>query len=136
MNPPSKDIADFLVAEAPLGLAFITNLFFARMNDKVDNCVAVLDNPGDPPMLTYDKATSDYYYSSVCVQVRDADYTTGYTRMFNIMKFLHGLHQLPSVDDSAYYGVVKAMNEPQVLYWDEKERVYFFVNFDIQRKPI
>lgn len=135
MNPASKDIAQLIADETSLGLTLATDLFFGRMPDQPDVCVAILDNPGDPPMLTYDKATSNYYYSSVSVRVRDNDYAAGWTKLFDIMTYLHGLGQLDSVDGSAYYGVIKATNDPQVLYWDENDRVLFFINFDIQRKP-
>lgn len=135
MNPASKDIAELLDADTSLGLTSGTDLFHGRMPDQPDDCVAVLDNPGDPPMLTFDKATSNYYYSSVSVRVRSFDYDTGWGIMFNIMTYLHGLGQLNSVDNTSYYGVIKAMNDPQVLYWDKNDRAIFFINFEVQRKP-
>lgn len=136
MNPASQDIANFLAAETPLSLTLATNLFYARMPDQSDFCVTVLDNPGDSPMLTFDKATSNYFFSSVSVQVREVDYAAGWTAMFNILTYLHGLSQTNSIDGTAYYSVIKAMNDPQVLHWDHKGRVIFFVNFEVQRKPI
>ena len=135
MNPASKDIAQYLAGESSLGLVLGTSLFYARMPDSPDDCVTVMDNPGDAPMLTYDKATSNYYYSSVSVRVRNTDYAAGWAVIFAILTFLHGLGQQNSVDASSYYGVVKAMNDPQVLYWDNNDRVTFFINFEIQRKP-
>lgn len=135
MNPASKDIAQFLNDNSSLGIVLGTDLFFGRLPDQPDNCVGVFDNPGDPPMLTLDKATSNYFYSSVSVRVRDSDYTTGWQKMWDILTYLHGLGQLNCPDASAYYGVIKAMNDPQVLYWDRNDRAIFFINFNIQRKP-
>lgn len=136
MNPASKDIADFLNDDTALGLTLATDLFYGRMPDSPDDCITVFDNPGDGPSLTLDKATSDYYYSSVSIRARNTDYATGWAQMFNILEYLHGLGQLNAIDNSSYYGVIKAMNDPQVLYWDENDRVIFFINFEIQRKPI
>jgi hypothetical protein len=134
MNPASKDIADFLNA-AGLSLTLGTDLFYSRMPDSPSDCVSVMDNPGDSPMLTFQKSTSNFYSSSVCVYVRDVDYATGWAKIFSIQTYLHGLGQLLSIDHTAHYGVIKSMNDPQVLYWDEKERVVFIINFDIKRKP-
>lgn len=135
MNPASKDIAQFLNGETALGLTLGTDLSYGRMNNSPEVCVTVLDNPGGAPMLTYDKNTSDYYYSSVCVQVRDVKYADGWSTMYDIVKFLHGLHSLNSIDNATNYALIRAMNDPQVLWWDEKDRVVFFVNFEVQRKP-
>lgn len=135
MNPASKEICQFLEGESSLGLTFGTDLFFGRMPDSPDLCVTVMDNPGEPPMLTYKKGTSNYYYSSVSVRVRSIDYAEGWDLMFSILEYLHGLSELNSTDNSMYYALIRAMNDPQVLYWDDNDRVTFFINFDIQRKP-
>jgi hypothetical protein len=136
MNPPSKDIAELLEAESSLELTLATNLFYGRLPDTPDVCVSVLDNPGDPPMITLQKNTSAYFYSSVCVQIRDVDYTSGWEKAQAILTYLHALNHTNSIDDTATYGVVKAMNDPQLLYWDKNDRVVFFINFETQRKPI
>lgn len=135
MNPTCKDIAQFLEAESSLGLTLGTNLFYGRMNDRPDNCVGIYDNPGDPPLLTLQKSTSAYFYSSVNIRVRNLEYAAGWTIAHNIIAFLHGLNQQNCPDASSYYGVIRATNDPQVLYWDKNDRVVFFSNFDIQRKP-
>lgn len=136
MNPACKDIEEFLGAEASLGLTRGVDLFFGRMPDQPSVCVAIMDNPGEPPMLTLTKATSNYYYSSVSVRVRDNGYAAGWGRIFDIVTYLHGLSHIDSPDGSARYGIIRAMNDPQVLYWDKNDRVMFFVNFETQRKPI
>jgi hypothetical protein len=135
MNPPCKDIAEFLGDESSLDLTLGTDLFFGRMPDQPNICVCVFDNPGDPPMLTLDKPTSRYFYSSVSVRVRENSYEAGWTKLNDIIAYLHGLNQQNCVDESSYYGLIKALNDPQVLYWDKNDRVVFFSNFEIQRKP-
>lgn len=135
MNAPCIDIAQFLSDESALGLTMATNLFYGRFPDNPNECVAVFDNPGDPPMLTLKKETSAYFYSSISVRVRSLEYATGWQQAHNIVEFLHGLSQLNSNDNSTYYAVITAKNDPQVLYWDKNDRVIFFVNFEIQRKP-
>lgn len=136
MNPACQDIQQFLGAESSLGLTRGVDLFFGRMPDQPSNCVAIMDNPGEAPMLTLTKATSNYYYSSVSVRVRDNSYEGGWAKIFDIVTYLHGLSHVDCPDGSARYGIIRAMNDPQVLYWDKNDRVMFFVNFETQRKPI
>jgi hypothetical protein len=135
MNPTCKDIAQFLNEDTSLGLTLGTDLFYGRMPDGPSNCVAVYDNPGDSPMLTLKKETSNYFYSSINVRVRNTEYANGWEIMYNIVAFLHGLHQQNTPDASSYIGVIKAQNDPQVLYWDKNDRVIFFTHFEVQRKP-
>lgn len=132
MNPASKDISTLLKNESSLALTFGTDLFFARMPDEPSDCVAVLDNPGRPPMLTYKKETSNYFYSSVTVWVRNTDYAAGWAQIHEILTFLHGLGS--QVVDGTYYDIIKAMADPQLLYWDENQRAVFIVNFTVQRR--
>lgn len=136
MNPACKDIAQFLDEETALGLTLGTDLFYGRMPDSPTNCVAIFDNPGGAPMLTLKKSTSAYFYSSFNVRVRNIAYAEGWGIANDIVTFLHGLNQQNCPDGSSYVGVIKALNDPQVLHWDKNDRVIFFVNFDIQRKPI
>jgi hypothetical protein len=135
MNPTCRDIAQIIDEDTPLGLTLGTDLFYGRMPDGPSNCVAVFDNPGDAPMLTLKKATSNYFYSSINVRVRHTEYAAGWAIMQNIVTLLHGLNQQDSPDASCYIGVVKAINDPQVLYWDKNDRVIFFTHFEVQRKP-
>lgn len=135
MNPASKDIADFIDDNTDLGLVLGRDLFYGRLPENPSIAVCVFDNPGDGPSLTLDKATSNYFHSSISVRVRHNDYVVGWRQIFAITEYLHGLNQQEGIDSSSYYGVIKAMNDPQVLYWDKNDRVIFFVNFEIQRKP-
>lgn len=132
MNPASKDITTLLQGESSLGLTFATNLFFSRMPDKPDDCVAVFDNPGSPPMLTYQPLLKNYFYSSVTVWVRNTDYSSAWSLLHNIVNFLHGLGNLDVGD--THYSIIKALGDPQLLHWDEGQRAVLIVNFSIQRR--
>ena len=132
MNSTATDIATLLDGDTSLGLTIGTDLFTGRMPDQPADCVVVYDNPGDAPMLTYKKATSNYFYSSVSVRIRNTNYTAGWTQIFAILEFLHASSQ--DVIDGTYYALIKAMNDPQVLHWDDNDRVLMFVNFEVQRR--
>lgn len=134
MNPTSEDIATMLNAESSLGLTLATDLFFAQIPPKPADCVAVFDSPGAPPQLTYKKATSDYYYSGVTVQVRNTSYGGAYDLAFQIMEFLHGESNITI--GSTLYTLIKAVNDPQLLHYDEGDRPIMFINFDVQRRAV
>ena len=132
MNSTATDIATLLDGDTSLGLTLETDLFVGRMPNEPDDCVVVYDNPGGAPMLTLDKATSNYFYSSVYVRIRNIKYAPGWEQMFDILEFLHASSQ--DVVGTTYYALIKAMNDPQVLHWDDNERVIMFINFEVQRR--
>ncbi len=134
MNPAAEDIVTMLSGESSLGLTTATDLFFSRMPDDPSDCVVVFDTPGAPPQLTYKKNTSDYYFPGVTVRVRNTDYAEAYDLMFQIMEFLHAESNITI--GSTLYTLIKAMNDPQLLNYDEKDRIVMFVNFDIQRRAV
>jgi hypothetical protein len=136
MNSTAKDIATLLDGDSSLGLTLGTDLFYSRRPTEPaggeDNVVTVYDNPGSPPLLTYQKSTSNYFFSSVTVQVRNQDYDTGYAIMDSILTFLHASSNI--VIGTTYYALIRALNDPQVLKWDDNDRVIFFINFEVQRR--
>lgn len=132
MNPASKDITTLLQGESDLGLTFGTDLFFSRMPDSPDDCVAVFDNPGSPPMLTYQPLVNNYFYSSVTIWVRDVDYALGWTKLHGIINYLHGLGNLDV--GTTHYSLIKALGDPMLLHWDENERAVLIVNFTMHRR--
>lgn len=132
MNSPAKDIVNMLNAEASLSLTAGTDLFFARTPDDPDNLVTVFDNPGDTPALLLQKSVSDYYYASISLRVRNKKYNTGYSKIFDIMEYLHGLNGITV--DTTLYVLIKALNDPQLFFYDENDRPVFLVNFQVQRR--
>ncbi len=132
MNPPQKDIAEILVDQGSLSLIMGTNLFHTRMPDSPVDLVCVFDNPGAAPLLSYDKATSNYYYSSVSVQVRNTSYASAYSQLFSIFEFLHGASNI--VEDETLYMLIKALDDPRLLHFDENDNPVLLVNFEVQRR--
>ena len=132
MESTAKDILTILAGEASLDLEGTRNLFFSRMPNTPDACVVVYDTPGGPPALTNQKNTSNYYYSGISVMVRDTKYEDAYNLLFKILEFLHGSSQITI--GTTYYALIKAVNDPQLLHFDENDRSVLFVNFDIQRR--
>ena len=132
MNSPAKDIVNILGSQTSLALTPGEDLYFARMQDDPDDCVAVLDIPGGTPMLSLKKDTSDYYYPGVSVQARATKYEDAYDQIFAILEFLHG--ESGQVVGSTLYTLIKAESDPQLLEYDEHERPVLFVNFQIQRR--
>ena len=132
MISAAKDITTILTGESSLGLTYATDLFFARMPDDPSDCVVAYDNPGSPPQLTYKKATSDYFYSSVSIQVRNTSYEGAWNQMFAILNYLHAESNITV--GTTLYTLIKALNEPQLLHYDDNDRPVMVVNFDIQRR--
>lgn len=131
MNSPAKDVVKIL-GDGGLGLTPGTDLVFARMPDNTDNIVSTYDGPGDPPMLTLKQSTSDYYYPSVSVRVRNKNYETGYNLMFSIYEYLHGKSNVTI--GTTLYTVIRALNDPQLLLYDNNDRPVFMCNFQLQRR--
>jgi len=132
MESTAKDIVAILDGESSLGLTMGIDLFYSRMPSKPSDCVTVYDTPGGPPLLTYRKSTSSYYYSGISVMVRRSKYDDSYTLMFQILEYLHAQRNITV--GATYYALIRAVNDPQLLHYDENDRAVIFVNFDVQRK--
>lgn len=133
MESTAKDIVTILDGESSLGLTSATDLFYSRMTDGMPNDVVVVnDTPGGPPALTNQRNTSNYYYSGVTVWVRGTKYNTAYDTLFAILEFLHAQSQITV--GTTYYSLIKAVNDPQLLHYDENDRPVLFVNFEVQRR--
>lgn len=132
MNACSVDISSILVSDTPLGLTIGTNLFVGKEPTKPENCVTILDSYGSPPMMTFEGKGNDYYYDAVQIRVRNKDYRTAEALGHNIMVALHGLANT-SVSGTLYT-VIRCVNGPAFMTWDDNELVHFIMNFDIQRR--
>jgi len=129
MNPITEDIKDMLVAESSLGLVFGTNLFIGREPDAPDNCVTIFDTVVAEPVLTLDKRTIER--PSFQIRVRNNSYLNGYATIRSIADTLHSrAHEIWS---GTLYMVIYILNGPNMLDWDENNRVRFIVNFNTQR---
>lgn len=131
MNATSIDIKDILEAESSLGLAFGTNLFIGKEPATPVNCVTIFDTVGGLPQLTLAKG-EDYYYCGIQMRVRDVNYINGWSLITDIRTILHG--RGPETWNGTLYTVIRAINEPALLDYDEKDRPRFVVTFEGQRR--
>ena len=133
MNPASVDICTLLEADSGLGLTFATNLFVGKEPASPDNCVTVFDIPGDAPLLTLaGKGGGDYYRPSIQVRVRNNDYLVGWELLHDIQEYLHGINGI--VEGGTEYLLIKGVDAPAILDWDENDRVRFTATFSVHRK--
>jgi hypothetical protein len=131
MNAPSVDVAAILEAESSLDLTFADNLFVGREPAAPDNCVTIFDTTGGPPQHTLAKG-EDYYYDGVNIRVRNNSYTIGYNLALDIVRTLHGIAQ--ETWNGTLYSMIKAINTPAMLDWDDNDRCRFTINFEMQRR--
>lgn len=131
MNGFAEDLKDILAAESELGLTYATDLFIGDEPASPDNTVTIFDTPGFPPMLTFEKSESNYFYSSAQIRIRNRSYTTGYALARNIMTSLHGRAQ--ETWNDTLYTVITA-GEPALLDRDGNERFRFILNIECQRR--
>lgn len=130
MNAPSVDVAAILAAGG-LGLTFATNLFVGQEPTEPDNVVTVFDTPGYPPQLSLDK-TEVYEYPAIQVRVRNNSYLAGYELAADIKTLLHGLAH--ETWNNTRYELIRCMQDPFLLDYDENGRARFVINFDLQRR--
>ena len=100
------------------------DLFLGLMPDQPDNCIALFEYAGSPPDLHWNGE-----YPGLQVRVRNKSYAAGRTKIEQIARVLHGLHE--TVLGGTRYLLVKARGSPEVLKRDANNRVELFVNFEI-----
>ena len=130
MSPPSIDIKTLLMNASALGLSYELNLFVSKEPTTPDDCVTIYDTPGGVPDLTMDNV--EYNRPSTQVRVRATDYTTGWTLIHDIKRALHGKGPMRVGD--TLYTVILCTGEPFMLGRDERNRVIFVANFNMQRR--
>lgn len=133
MNSAAKDIVTLLENYSSFSYALGTDLYLWRIpSAPPQDCVIIMDSPGEPPMLQYVKTRSNYHYSGVTVYVRNTDYETGYNEALSISEYLHGIAN--TVVDGTYYSLIKATGEPMLLEYDKNDRSVIITNFEVQRR--
>lgn len=133
MQPVSVDIKAILEAygdSSGTGLSFGDNLFIGLEPDKPDNCVTIFDTGGYPPYLGL--TDIGYEYPSIQIRVRNLRYIDGWSVIENIKLVLHGVAQ--QTWNGTLYSVIYCVNGPALLDYDEKGRVRFVINFNVQRR--
>jgi len=133
MNSVAYDVADMLAAES-LSLVEGTNMFINHAPDGQgvqDNIISIFDTPGGPPQLTFTD-DEDYYYDSFNIRVRNRSQATAYTLAANIMTALHGRAQ--ETWNGTLYSLIRCVNTPALLSWDNNNRCLWTINFECQRR--
>lgn len=100
------------------------DLFLGLMPDQPDNCIALFEYAGSPPDLHWNGE-----YPGLQVRVRNTSYAAARTKIGEVAKKLHGLHE--QTLSGTRYLLIKARGGPEVLKRDNNNRVEFFVNFEI-----
>ena len=130
MNAVTVDIKDILEGESKLGLVFTDNLFIGQEPTSPANCVTIFDRPSSPPQLNYDRFEI-YEYPSIQIRCRNTSYVNAEAEARAIYLFLHGL---TTEINHTLYTLIRCMQTPVLLDWDENNRARFIVNFEIQRR--
>lgn len=131
MNPLSSDIKTMLEAETDLGLVFMTNLFIGGLTESPDNQVALMDSTGRAPLSAYSQDVS-YNYPVVDILVRNADYSTGWRLINDIVKALNNRsRETIGTTDYLAFAFITSLS---FLDWDENNRARFSVSLEAQRR--
>lgn len=117
-----SDIGNYLQAQGIGTLG--TNIFLGLIPDEPDNCVALFEYAGSPPDLHWNGE-----YPGLQVRVRNKSYAAARTKIGEVAKKLHGLHE--QMLSGTRYLLIKARGSPEVLKRDNNNRVELFVNFEI-----
>jgi hypothetical protein len=108
------------------------NVFLNKEPATPINCVTIYDTPGMPPYQGLDDV--GYEYPSIQIRVRNDTQITGWNLIERIKDTLHGMNQI-TVDGTLYSSIACA-NGPALLEWDDNGNCIFFLNMNIQRRPI
>ena len=117
-----KEIGTYLQSQGIGTLG--TDLFLGLMPDQPDNCIALFQYAGSPPDLHWNGE-----YPGLQVRVRNKCYADARTKIGEVAKKLHGLHE--QTLSGIRYLLIKARGSPEVLKRDNNNRVELFVNFEI-----
>lgn len=100
-----------------------TDIFLSQLPD-LDNCIALFEYGGEAPELH-----SNIEKPRLQVMVRNVDYQTGRTTIEQMKNILHGLSE--QIINGKRYLLIKALQSPEFLGYDENNRAEFVCNFEI-----
>lgn len=128
MNPPSKDIAEYLeTSAAGIGLTLATDLFYSFMPTRPDQCTSVHDIGGGEPC----PAVDELYYPEIQVICRANTYDAAYSNAYNVLTALHRLDNV--IINSTRYSSIWAQSDIINVGDDEENRPRVSVHFRIHR---
>lgn len=129
MNSTSVDIKDIIDADSSIG----TDVYVGKIPSSPDNCTVIFDSGGRPSMLTYNEEEK-LEYPSIQVYVRNNDYRTAMGVASSIISRLHG--RANETWNGTYYALIKHLNGPMFLEWDDNQRVIIVSNFNVMRREV
>jgi hypothetical protein len=118
------EVAEFL-ADQNLAVPG-TDLFRWSMPDQPDDCIALYEYGGDPPMRTHDAPSIAYEQPRVQIVVRGATASAGRQRIEGIYRTLAGIKN--TALSGTKYLSVEPIQQPFLLRRDQNDRPTFAFN--------
>lgn len=131
MNIVTQDIKDIITNNT--SLVFGTDIFIAMEPNKPDNCVTLYDATSSPVGIQLD-GSKDIMTSTIQVRIRNLSYQNAWSQAEEIINVLHGIGQ--QIVNNTYYNIVRCMNGPEYLTFDNQDRVIIVTNFEIKRRTV
>lgn len=128
MKPTSEHIKQMLLADVNVDTVKYPIFIGVEPASNV-NCITLFDY-GNVPQLNFNKEEK-YETPSVQVRVRAANYIDGWELSEAIKESLHG--RANEQWDDEFYTLIKCLNGPMAMGWDDNQRIHFVLNFDTQR---
>lgn len=129
---PASEIVTYLAAQVS-GLVASTNLFYSRLPDQPDACVAVFSTGGAAPLVTQigqSQADIKVGQPSFQVRVRDPVYANGFARAVNCLAALQKVVEQTIVGSgSTWHSILALQSAPTDLGRDVKQRHEWSINF-------
>ena len=108
-----------------------TDIFIGHMPDAPDNCIALMQNGGDPPEVV-GGITSQIEYPRLIVRVRNTSYSAGMSKANSILKALHTVGDTNL--SSHRYLFIRAIGSINQLGRDHENRSLFSIDFAVTKE--
>jgi len=136
MNTICFDLNDMI--EYDTTWEFGTNFITGREPAKPHNTLTFFDTPGTGRFLGLSRDEDDpganaYDYATIQIRIRNHNYNDAITQATEIVNRLHGVGNL--VLNGTLYTLIKSLDSPSLLDWDDNNRARVIVNFEVQRTP-
>lgn len=136
MNALLTDISTLITADSDWIKG--TDFFLGREPTSPANTLTLFDVPGSGRLLYKKREHGDlgsdvYEYVAFQARLRNADYEKGMLDASKIVDILHGVGN--EVVGGTLYTVIRALDSPSLLEWDDNNRAKIVVNFAVQRRP-
>ena len=95
------------------------------------NVITIYDLPGAGPLPEYERGDEKYMYASAQIRVRHTSYLTAFSWAHRTVEILDGIGNQEI--NETFYTLIRALDSPSILTWDDNNRAIVVVNFAIQR---